>query len=78
MLNSIPNTELDYLINFDSAEDAINQDGSFLAQKDGLWGLFDDYEPENPVVPYQFSTKEELIRWYFDDMGWNDLHLHHS
>ena len=63
-------------INFNSAEDAINRDGSFLAQVNSLWGLYDNDESENPIVPYQFSTKEELIRWYFNDMGWNlDDHL---
>ena len=58
-------------IDFNSAEYAINTDGSFLAQKRNLWGLFDDYEPDNPIVPYTFKTKNELIQCYFDNMGWN-------
>lgn len=61
-------------IDFDSAEYAINQDGSFLAQKGGLWGLFDDFEPEVPIAPCTFKTRDELISWYFDDMGWNLYH----
>ena len=41
-------------IDFNSALDTINQDGSYLAQQDGLWGLFDDYK-NDPVVPYTFN-----------------------
>ena len=61
------NTSIDY----DFAAIAINQDGSFLAQKDGLWGLYDNDEPENPIVSYSFKTKNKLIEWYFEDMDWN-------
>lgn len=59
-------------IDFNSAAYAINQDGSFLHQKNGLWGLYDFGEsPDNPVVPYTFTTRNELILWYFQDMGWD-------
>lgn len=61
-------------IDFDSALYAINQDGSYLHQQDGLWGLFDHGESlDNPVVLYTFRSQEELILWYFNDMGW-DIH----
>lgn len=63
-------------IDFDSAAHTIHQDGSYLYQQDGLWGLFDFGEsPDNPVVPYIFKTRDELIHWYFQDMGW-DIHFH--
>ena len=58
-------------VNYDDAEYAINQDGSYLTQKDGLWGLYDNDDEENPVVDYEYKSKEELIEWYFDDMGWS-------
>lgn len=57
-------------IDFDSAAYAINRDGSYLAQQNGLWGLYDFGEsPDNPVVPYIFKTRNRLILWYFNDMG---------
>ena len=40
-------------INFDDAEYAINQDGSYLAQKNNLWGLYDNDEPDDPIVDYK-------------------------
>ena len=59
-------------IDFDSAASAINEDSSYLHQQDGLWGLYDFGEsPDNPVVPYIFSTRNELILWYFNDMDWD-------
>lgn len=59
-------------VDLDSAASAINQDGSYLHQKNGLWGLYDNGEsPHNPVVPYSFQTPADLILWYFDDMGWD-------
>lgn len=58
-------------IDFDDAEYAINQDGSYLAQKDDLWGLYDNDEPDDPIVDYKYESKEELIKWYFEDMGWD-------
>ena len=58
-------------INYDDAEYAINNDGSHLAQKDNLWGLYDNDDADNPIVNYEYETKEALIEWYFDDMGWN-------
>ncbi len=58
-------------INYDDAEYAINQDGSYLSQKDGLWGLYDNDEQDSPIVDYEYETKEELIDYYFDDMGWS-------
>ena len=58
-------------INFDDAEYAINQDGSYLTQKDNLWGLYDNDEREAPIVDYEYESKEELIKWYFDDMDWD-------
>jgi len=63
-------------IDFDSAASVIHNDGSFLHQQDGLWGLYDFGEsPDNPIVPYIFKTRDELILWYFDDMHW-DIHLY--
>lgn len=63
-------------IDFHAAERAINQDGSFLHQVNSRWGIFDAGEsPDRPVVNYTYPTKEELILWYFNDMGW-DLHLY--
>ncbi len=62
-------------IDFDDAEYAINQDGSYLGQKDDLWGLYDNDEPDDPIVDYEYQSKEELIKWYFDDMGW-DINEH--
>ena len=63
-------------LDFDSAVYAINQDGSYLHQQDGLWGLYDFGESiDNPVVPYIFPTKNELILWYFQYMDW-DITLH--
>ena len=63
-------------IDFDSAAYTINQDGSYLHQQNELWGLYDFGEsPNNPIVPYIFKTKKELILWYFDDMAW-DLRVH--
>jgi|GEM_PF-6248345 len=66
-------------IDFDSAIHTIYQDGSYLHFSDGLWGLYDFGEsPDNPVVPYIFNTRDELIIWYFQDMGWNiNLYLIH-
>ena len=58
-------------INFDDAEYAINQDGSYLAQKNNLWGLYDNDEPDDPIVDYEYESKEELIKWYFEDMSWD-------
>ena len=58
-------------ISFDDAEYAINQDGSYIAQKDGLWGLYDNDEPDSPIIDYEYETKEELINYYFDDMNWD-------
>jgi hypothetical protein len=61
---------------FQAAEHAINQDGSFLHRKSSRWGIFDTGEvPDNPVVNYTYATKEELIIWYFEDMGW-DINLY--
>jgi hypothetical protein len=57
-------------ISYDDAEYEINQDGSYLGQKDGLWGLYDNDDPDHPIVDYEYESKEELIQWYFDDMGW--------
>jgi len=63
-------------IDFDSAAHTIKQDGSYLHQQDDLWGLYDNGDsPNNPVIPYIFETRNELIIWYFDDMGW-DINLH--
>jgi len=66
-------------IDFDSAAYTINQDGSYLNQQDGLWGLYDFGDsPDNPVVPYIFNTRDELIIWYFQDMSWDiPLYLIH-
>lgn len=58
-------------IDFDSALYEINQDGSHVAQKDGLWGLYDNDEPNNPIVDYEYETRDELIKWYFNDMSWS-------
>ncbi|MEM8719007.1 MAG: hypothetical protein AAGE84_06815 [Cyanobacteria bacterium P01_G01_bin.39] len=58
-------------ISFDNAEYAINQDGSYLDQKDNLWGLYDNDDADNPIVDYEYESKEELIKWYFEDMGWD-------
>ena len=49
-------------INYDDAEYAINQDGSYLTQKNGLWGLYDNDEPDDPIVDYEYESKEELNR----------------
>jgi hypothetical protein len=63
-------------IDFQAAEYAINQDGSFLHQINSRWGIFDAGEsPAHPVVNYTYPTKEELIIWYFQDMGW-DLNIY--
>ncbi|MCC0175806.1 hypothetical protein I4641_02270 [Waterburya agarophytonicola K14] len=66
-------------IDFNSAAYTINLDGSYLHQKDSLWGLYDFGDsPDNPIVPYTFPTRNELILWYFKDMGWNiNLYLIH-
>ena len=58
-------------INYDDPEYAINQDGSYLDRKDGLWGLYDNDDADNPIVDYEYESKEELIKWYFEDMGWD-------
>ena len=58
-------------INYDDCEYAIKEDGSYLGQKDGLWGLYDNDEPNNPIVDYEYETREALIDWYFDDMSWD-------
>ena len=57
-------------INYDDAEYAINQDGSYLGEVNNLWGLYDNDDKENPIIDYQYSSKEKLISFYFDDMGW--------
>ena len=64
-------------IDYEAAEYEINQDGSYLNQKEGLWGLYDNDEPDNPIVNYEYESKEELIEWYFNDMGW-DIDDHRS
>ena len=58
-------------IDYEAAEYAINQDGSCLADKEGLWGLYDNDDSDNPIVDYEYETKEELIEYYFDDMSWD-------
>ena len=58
-------------IDYESAEYAINQDGSYLSQKDGLWGLHDNDEPSSPILDYEYETREGLIDWYFDDLSWS-------
>ena len=58
-------------IDYEAAEYAINQDGSYLSQKDGLWGLHDNDEPESPILDYEYETREALIDWYFDDLSWS-------
>ena len=58
-------------IDYEAAEYAINQDGSYLVEKEGLWGLYDNDDLDNPIVDYEHETKEELIEWYFDDMSWD-------
>lgn len=52
-------------INFTEAEYVINNDGSYLSQKNNLWGLYDNDEIDNPVVDYKYETKEQLIEWYY-------------
>ncbi len=64
-------------IDYESAEYEINQDGSYLGQQDGLWGLYDNDEPEELIVDYEYETREALIDWYFDDMSW-DIDDHRS
>lgn len=65
-------------VDFDSALYEINQDGSYVEEQNGLWGLYDNGEgAENPIVDYEYETREELIEYYFDDMGW-DLEQHRS
>ena len=59
------------IIDYEAAEYAINQDGSYLVEKEGLWGLYDNDDLDNPIVDYDYETKEELIEWYFDDMSWD-------
>lgn len=60
-------------INYDECEIVINNDGSYLGQKNELWGLYDNDEPDSPIVDYKYKTREELIEWYFNDMdGAND------
>jgi len=64
-------------ISFDDAEYVINQDGSYLGQKDDLWGLYDNDDHDSPIVDYEYESKEELIQWYFEDMSW-DINQHRS
>ena len=64
-------------IDYGEALYAINQDGSYLGQKNGLWGLYDNDEPDNPIVPYEYKTQSELIDYYFEDMDW-DLEQYRS
>ena len=58
-------------IDYEAAEYAINQDGSYLVEKEGLWGLYDNDDLDNPIVDYQYESKRELIEYYFDDMSWD-------
>ena len=58
-------------IDFDEAEYAIKEDGSYLGQKNNLWGLYDNDEPDDPIVDYEYETKEQLIKGYFEDMSWD-------
>ncbi len=64
-------------IDYEAAEYAINQDGSYIAQKEGLYGLYDNDEPDEPIVNYEYETREALIDWYFEDMNW-DIDDHRS
>ena len=59
-------------INFTEAEYVINNDGSYLGQKNNLWGLYDNGESDNPIVDYKYETKESLIEYYFEDMSGED------
>ena len=59
-------------IDYQDAEYAINQDCSYLGQKNNLWGLYDNDESDNPIVDYKYKTREELIEWYFNDMSGED------
>ncbi len=58
-------------ISYDDCEYTINEDGSYLGQRNGLWGLYDNDDEDNPIVDYEYETREALIDWYFDDMGWD-------
>ena len=62
-------------ITLDEAEDIINADCSYLNQHGFLWGLYDNDQINDPIVDYQFFSKEELIRWYFKDMGWDEDYI---
>ena len=64
-------------IDYEAAEYEINQDGSCLNQKNGLWGLYDNNDPDEPIVDYEYETRNELIQDYFDDRGW-DINEHRS
>lgn len=64
-------------VSYDDAEYAINQDGSYLGQKDDLWGLYDNDDHDSPIVDYEYETREQLIKWYFEDMSW-DINEHRS
>ena len=59
-------------INYDECEIVINNDGSYLAQKNELWGLYDNDEPDAPIVDYKYKTRKSLIEWYFNDMAGED------
>ncbi len=62
-------------VDHEAAEYAINEDGSYLGQRNGLWGLYDNDDEDNPIVDYEYETKEQLIDWYFDDMC-RDINAH--
>ena len=64
-------------VDFDAALYEINQDGSYIDQKNGLWGLYDNDEPSEAIVDYEYETRDELIEYYFNDMGWS-LEDHHT
>ncbi len=57
---------------YDKAECAIKEDGSYLEQDhNGRWGLCDYSSHDNPIVNYTYKNREDLIDWYFKDIGWN-------
>ena len=39
--------------------------------------MYDNDEPDDPIVNYEYESKEELIKWYFEDMSW-DINEHRS
>ena len=55
-------------INYDECEIVINNDGSYLAQKNELWGLYDNDDPGEAIVNYEYKTRKSLIEYYFNDM----------